>query len=75
MFKAGRITISSTFQTGGPQRSSTVIPKEPSFSRRVAETSAVRSKWRRAGYSKTNPFGSHRFPDEPQTLSGLLSIK
>ena len=31
-------------QSGGPQWSSTTIPKEPSFSRRVGETSPVRSK-------------------------------
>jgi hypothetical protein len=65
VFKAGRITISSTFQTGGSQRSLTVIPKEPSFSKRIDERRLYDPKWRKAGYLKTSPFGPHRFPIEP----------
>ena len=89
VFKTACLTINSTLrmchiwvvkvlkapymgQTGGSQQSLTVILAEPSFSRRVAERRQY-DPWRRTGYSKTNPCGSHRFPDEPQTLLGLFS--
>ena len=85
MFKAGRITISSTFHQNPLIRG---VSLHQVAEDEVIETSSVKwtalgssqldhlgrhLPWRKADQSKASPFRPHPFPTEPQTLPGLLS--
>lgn len=73
VFRTACLSVGGTNQTWRmAEHRSPVLSHATGFRGRL-EDPLRNHPWRRAPYSKRNPRGSHRFPDEPRHLPGLLS--